>query len=124
MFLKNFFFIKKSPLKHGFFTRLNGLSKKQFKSLNYNIPSDISSSAFFIVLTALTENAKLVIKNVNINSSRTVVITILKMMGVKIYRNKDSIKILGNPSLSLNKTYKIKNSLRFSSYVNNSLFIY
>ena len=34
MFLKNFFFIKNSPVKHGFFTRLNGLSKKQFKSLN------------------------------------------------------------------------------------------
>jgi len=32
---------------------------------------------------------------------------ILKMMGIKIYRNKDSIKILGNPRLSLNKNYKI-----------------
>ena len=28
MFLKNFFFIKKSLVKHGFFTRLKGLSKK------------------------------------------------------------------------------------------------
>ena len=34
MFLKNFFFIRKSHVKHGFFTRLNGLSKKEFKSLN------------------------------------------------------------------------------------------
>tara|TARA_Y100000389_G_scaffold154001_1_gene154420 strand:- start:305 stop:1624 length:1320 start_codon:yes stop_codon:yes gene_type:complete len=54
------------------------------KSINYNIPSDISSSAFFIVLTALNKNSKLKIKNVNINPSRTGVIEILKMMGVKI----------------------------------------
>ena len=29
---------------------------KNYKVLNYNIPSDISSSAFFIVLTALSSN--------------------------------------------------------------------
>ena len=56
----------------------------RIKKINYIIPSDISSSAFFIVLTALTNKAKLVIKNVNINSSRTGIITILKMMGVTI----------------------------------------
>ena len=53
-------------------------------SLNYRIPSDISSSAFFIVLTALSKSSKLKIKNVNINPSRTGVIDILKKMGVKI----------------------------------------
>ena len=54
------------------------------KPIKYNIPSDISSSAFFIVLTALTKNSELIIKNVNINPSRTGVITILKKMGIKI----------------------------------------
>ena len=34
--------------------------------LNYNIPSDISSSAFFIVLTALSNNSELIIKNVHL----------------------------------------------------------
>ena len=58
------------------------------KPLKYVIPSDISSSAFFMVLTALTKNSKLLIKNVNINPSRTGVVTILKKMGVKIkYKN-------------------------------------
>ena len=51
---------------------------KKIKKINYEIPSDISSSAFFIVLTALNKNSKLTIKNVNINSSRTGIITILK----------------------------------------------
>ena len=57
---------------------------KNFKTLNYNIPSDISSSAFFIALTALTKDSKLIIKNVNINLSRIGIIKILKKMGVKI----------------------------------------
>ena len=61
--------------------------------LNYNIPSDISSSAFFLVLTALNSNCELMIKNVNINPSRIGVITILKKMGVKIqFKNKKIYK--------------------------------
>ena len=66
---------------------------KKINPLNYNIPSDISSSAFFIVLTALTKESELVIKNVNINPSRVGVITILKKMGVKIIlKNKKVYK--------------------------------
>ena len=57
---------------------------KYIKPINYNIPCDISSSAFFIVLTALSNNSKIEIKNVNINPTRIGVITILKRMGVKI----------------------------------------
>ena len=57
---------------------------KSIKSINYNIPSDISSSAFFMVLTALSEDSKLTIKNVNINPSRIGIIHILRRMGVKI----------------------------------------
>ena len=62
--------------------KING--EKKFKPLNYKIPSDISSSAFFIVLTALSKKSKIFLKNVNINPSRVGVIKILKMMGVKI----------------------------------------
>ena len=61
---------------------------KKISPFNYTIPSDISSSAFFIVLTALSKNSKLKIKNVNINPSRDGMIKILKMMGVQIiYKN-------------------------------------
>ena len=66
---------------------------KKIKALNYDIPSDISSSAFFIVLTALSKNSELIIKNVNINPSRIGIITILKKMGVKItFKNKKNYK--------------------------------
>ncbi len=58
--------------------------KKQYNSFNYNIPGDISSAAFFIVLTALSANSKIIIKNVNVNKTRTGIIDILKKMNVKI----------------------------------------
>ncbi len=58
--------------------------QKQFKSFSYKIPSDISSSAFFIVLTLLTKNSTLTIKNVNLNPTRTGIISILNKMGAKI----------------------------------------
>ncbi len=64
---------------------------KTIRPLNYNIPSDISSSAFFIVLTALSDNSELIIKNVNINPSRTGIIIILKKMGIPIIFKNQSI---------------------------------
>ncbi len=57
---------------------------KKVKPINYKIPSDISSSAFFMALTALSSKSKLIIKNVNVNPTRIGIITILKKMGVKI----------------------------------------
>ena len=60
--------------------------KHKIPALNYEIPSDISSAAFFIVLTALSKNSKLRINNVNINPSRLGLLYILKLMGIKITR--------------------------------------
>ena len=62
--------------------KINGC--KKIKPFNYRIPSDISSSSFFIALTILSKNSKLYIKNVNINPTRIGIIKILKKMGVKI----------------------------------------
>ena len=67
--------------------------KKKIPSFNYTIPADISSSAFFIVLTTLSNNSKLLIRNVNINPSRTGIFKILKKMGIKILiKNKKDYK--------------------------------
>jgi 3-phosphoshikimate 1-carboxyvinyltransferase len=57
---------------------------KKINAFNYQIPGDISSSAFFMVLATLANSSKLLIKNVNINPSRVGVITILKKMGAQI----------------------------------------
>jgi 3-phosphoshikimate 1-carboxyvinyltransferase len=68
--------------------KVRGLSP--YNSFNYKIPGDISSSAFFIVLTLLSKNSKIVIKNVNINKTRTGIIQILNKMnaGIKIKNKK------------------------------------
>ena len=82
---------------------------KKINPLNYNIPSDLSSSSFFIVLTALAKNSKLLIKNVNINSSRTGVISILKRMGVKItLKNKKNYKGEKNADILVTSSKKLK----------------
>ena len=63
------------------------------KTLDYSIPSDISSAAFFLVLTTLSKKSKLLIKHVNINPTRSGVILILKKMGAKIlFKNKKNYK--------------------------------
>ena len=84
------------PVKVNNTKRFDEIKIKKFKNLNklnYNIPSDISSSAFFIALTVLTKKSKLLIRKVNINSSRLGMIYILKKMGVKIsFKNKKYYK--------------------------------
>ena len=60
------------------------IKPESIDGFNLIIPGDISSSAFFIVLTLLTKNSKLLIKNININQSRLGVIKILNKMGAKI----------------------------------------
>ena len=66
--------------------------QKFFKSFRYIIPSDPSSCAFFIVLTLLSKNCELRIKNMNINESRIGYIKILNKMGAKIKFNNVKIK--------------------------------
>ena len=57
---------------------------KNYRCFNYKIPGDISSSSFFIVLTLLTKKSKILIKDVNVNKSRTGIIDILKIMKAEV----------------------------------------
>ena len=83
--------------------------KHKIPALNYKIPSDISSAAFFIVLTTLVKNSKLKIKDVNINPSRMGILYILKLMGVKISKiNIRSYKGEKIADLVIKSTNKIK----------------
>jgi 3-phosphoshikimate 1-carboxyvinyltransferase len=81
----------------------------KIRPLNYKIPSDISSSAFFITLTVLSKKSELIIKNVNINPSRIGIIKILKRMGVKvILSNIKSYKGEKNADIKVKSTKNIK----------------
>ena len=88
---------------------INIKQPKKIKAFNYKVPGDISSAAFFIALTTLTKNSKLLIKNVNINSSRIGVIKVLKKMGAKILlKNKIDYKGEKISDILINSSNKLK----------------
>ena len=62
--------------------------KQNFKAFDYKIPGDISSASFLIVLTLLSKKSQLTIKDINVNSSRIGIISILNMMGASIKLKK------------------------------------
>tara|TARA_A100001388_G_scaffold163309_1_gene121908 strand:+ start:6160 stop:7485 length:1326 start_codon:yes stop_codon:yes gene_type:complete len=67
--------------------------QNNFSGFNYYVPGDISSSAFFIVLTLISKKSKLIIKNVNTNKSRIGLIKILNKMNANIiFKNKREYK--------------------------------
>ncbi len=94
-------------------------SIKKIKPLSYRIPSDISSSAFFIVLTILSKNSQIKILKVNINSTRTGILKILKLMGIKFQiKNKKNYKgeLVGDILVKSQKKIKpIKCPSKFNS---------
>ncbi len=59
-------------------------STNTLSSVNADIPGDISSAAFFMVLGAIMPNSEITLTNVGINPTRTGIIDILKNMGANI----------------------------------------
>tara|TARA_A100001011_G_scaffold375991_1_gene438109 strand:- start:46 stop:1371 length:1326 start_codon:yes stop_codon:yes gene_type:complete len=75
--------------KNNKYDKISVQGLNQFKAFKYNVPGDISSASFFIVLTLLAKKSQLTIKSVNINKTRTGIITILNKMGANIkYKKK------------------------------------
>ena len=75
------------PIKvksEGKYDKIDVFGESNYKGFNYRIPGDISSCSFFLVLTILNKNSKLLIRNVNVNDTRTGVIKILNKMNAKI----------------------------------------
>ncbi len=63
--------------------------KKELKAININVPSDLSSSAFFIIAALIHKKSKILLKNININSTRNGILIALNKMGARIsYLNK------------------------------------
>ena len=83
--------IKITSKKNFDFIEVNG--QHNFEGFKYRVPGDISSSAFFIVLTLLSKRSKLIVKNINVNKSRLGIIKILNRMNAKIIlKNKKKYK--------------------------------
>jgi len=64
---KNYFSIKESKIKHGFFTRLDGLSKKQFKSLNCSISNNDNKKLVY-------KNRFIALKNLKLDKKKLILI--------------------------------------------------
>ncbi|MDC1054699.1 3-phosphoshikimate 1-carboxyvinyltransferase [Alphaproteobacteria bacterium] len=58
--------------------------KQELRSNNIDVPSDLSSSAFFIVAALINKGSKINLNNININPSRDGILKALKRMGAMI----------------------------------------
>ncbi len=91
-------------------------SIRKFKSIN--CPDAYNSSAIdeFLLIFLVAARAKGIsyFKNLGEMNKKesprlNLAINFLKMIGIKVVRNKDNIKIFGNPDLNLKNNYHIKN---------------
>lgn len=64
------------------------------------VPADISSAAFFIVAALLVDGSELVLEELNVNPTRTGLLTILERMGAVIER-EDEREVGGEPIATL-----------------------
>ena len=73
-------------------TSITIYGNKELKSNNLEIPSDLSSSSFFIVAAIINENSNIKLKNINLNPTRNGFLKALNIMGAKIkYCNEKKI---------------------------------
>ncbi|MDC0343330.1 3-phosphoshikimate 1-carboxyvinyltransferase [Alphaproteobacteria bacterium] len=70
--------------KNGTTTSIKISGMKELKSNNIYIPSDLSSSAFFIVAALINKNSNISIENININPTRDGILKALKKMNANI----------------------------------------
>ncbi|HJQ68139.1 MAG TPA: 3-phosphoshikimate 1-carboxyvinyltransferase [Blastocatellia bacterium] len=56
----------------------------ELRAVEYRVPGDLSSAAFFIAAATLLRDSELIIRNVNLNASRTAFIDVLKDLGASV----------------------------------------
>ena len=74
------------------------VGKKEIIPQNIQVPSDLSSSAFFIVAALINKNSNITLKNININPTRSGVLIALNKMGANI--NITNKRILNNENVA------------------------
>jgi 3-phosphoshikimate 1-carboxyvinyltransferase len=63
----------------------------ELNACDIEVPSDISSAAFFIVAASIAKEADITLNAVNINPTRTGILNILDLMGANITLNNERI---------------------------------
>ena len=65
-------------------TKITLVGKKELKSKNLSVPSDLSSASFFIVAALINKDSNIILENININSTRNGILKALDKMGANI----------------------------------------
>ena len=73
---------------------------QQLRACKIDVPSDISSAAFFMVAASICEHADITLRHVGMNPTRTGVIDILKLMGANIEASNQKV-VGGEPVADL-----------------------
>lgn len=86
----------------GFIQEISIDGNPKLAAANLQIPSDISSAAFFIVAASCLENSEIVLENVGLNPTRTAILETLQSFGADIEvldRNEICNEIVGDVSV-------------------------
>ena len=70
--------------KNGFVHEITIDGTSELTARDLNVPSDISSAAFFLVAAACLPNSELILKNVGLNPTRRGIVDVLERLGAKI----------------------------------------
>ena len=68
----------------GFVQQISITGETELQARNLNVPSDVSSAAFFIVAASNLKNSEIVLRNVGLNPTRAVIIEVLRRFGADI----------------------------------------
>jgi len=85
-------------------TRICLEGKGSLRATHIDVPSDISSAAFFMVAATIVPGSDLIIEHVGVNPTRTGVIDILKLMGANIELKNASV-VGGEPVADIHVRY-------------------
>ncbi|MBB5172878.1 3-phosphoshikimate 1-carboxyvinyltransferase [Texcoconibacillus texcoconensis] len=75
--------------QNGTSVRLKG--KQKLSACDIRVPGDISSAAFFLAGTAITEASEVYIENVGVNPTRTGILDVMKKMGANVVKKHERI---------------------------------
>ncbi len=70
--------------QNGYVEEISVDGNSQLTARDLNIPSDISSAAFFLVAASCLEDSEIILENVGLNSTRTAIIEVLQNLGAEI----------------------------------------
>lgn len=83
---------------------------EKLKAIDFDVPGDISSAAFFLVAGLIVPNSEIIIKNVGINPTRTGIIDVLIEMGGDITKTnvKDGVEPVCDLVVRSSKLHGVK----------------